>query len=159
MIKTYPIKRWDSVINHEFVIQKGDSLPALYVLPDKELLDLMAENNYRFPVKIIGTVSCYDEKVVMATCKPAAVTAGFRPNFQEQTGLFVIIPELTWSGYPENMGSVKVMLSEKVAIENENYYNRIKRAFQKKSRLEHVFLLFFIIAILFVLKDILARRK
>jgi hypothetical protein len=159
MIKTYPIKRWDSVINHDFVIQDGDSLPALYVLPDKDLLESMAENKYRFPVKIIGTVSCYDEKVVMATCKPVAVTAGFRPNFQEQTGLFVIIPELTWSGYPENMGSVKVMLSEKVANENENYYNRIKRAFQKKSRLEHVFLLFFIIAILFVLKDILARRK
>ena len=159
MIKTYPIKRWDSVINHEFVIQKGDSLPALYVLPDKELLDLMAENNFRIPVKIIGTVSCYDEKVVMATCKPSAVTAGFRPNFQEQTGLFVIVPELTWSGYPENMGSVRVMLSEKVASEHYNAIQKTVRAFQRKSTLEQAFLLFFIIAILFVLKDILARRK
>jgi hypothetical protein len=158
MIKTYPIKRWDSVVNHDFVIQYGDSLPALYVLPDKELLDLMAENNSRIPVKIINTVSCYDDKVVMATCKPSAITAGFRPNFQEQTGLVVIVPELTWSGYPENMGSVKVMLSEKVASEHYNTIQKTIRAFRQKSRLEKVFLLFFIIAILFVLKDILARK-
>ncbi len=84
-------------------------LPGLYIKPDIELLKYIQSSHYQIPIKITGTGSMYDNRVVMATCQPSQVTAGYRPNFQKETNTIVLVADLKWGGYPPKMGMVTVL--------------------------------------------------
>lgn len=103
--QSYDIQRWDGIYNDTTTAQ-----PALYVAPDPQILGVARQNQFRIPVKITDTDSPYDHVVAWATVQPSETTAGYRPNFQAQTGFIVIVPEIQWNGYPRQLGRVHVLV-------------------------------------------------
>jgi hypothetical protein len=103
MPKLYKIQRWDGIIDF-----KVKPKPGLYIIPDDDLIQLCLTNP-KIGIKITETNSGYDNKLAWASVRPSEFTGGFRPNFQDYTGLMVILPELQWEGYPPDLGYVNVL--------------------------------------------------
>ncbi len=99
----YDIQRWDVVLTSTRM-----QAPAIYLNPTGPLLDYIRLNNFTIPVKITGTMSAYDNILVMATCQPSQNTAGYRPNFQAATNTIVLVLDMRWDGYPNNLGNVYI---------------------------------------------------
>ena len=104
MSRTYDIHRWDGII----LPSMNAPQPGVYIRPDEELFALLSQKNV-LSVRFKNTNSIYENKIAYAEIRPSAVTGGFRPNFQEQTGLVVLLPDLTWEGYPDTLGQVEIL--------------------------------------------------
>jgi len=104
MSKSYKIVRWDGIITPS----NPSAVPGLYIQPDQALIDLQNERG-QISIKIVNTNSAYDQKLAFAIVQPSAITGGFRPNFQDQTDLWVVLPEIVWEGYPRDLGHVEVL--------------------------------------------------
>lgn len=104
----YSIKRIDAIQPSG----ANSAIPAFYVTPDQELFYLLDHYNGRIPIKIRNTNSGYDNLLSYASFQPSAFTGGFRPNFQEETGLGCILPEFPWKGYPPQLGEVEILYFE-----------------------------------------------
>lgn len=100
----YEIQRWDAVI------PKGNDLPypAIYIKPDKAFLDYAKANNYMFLLTISGTGLQYDNKSIVGMFDSSGYYPNYRPNFFNDTGLYVITILTNWIGYPQTNGKVLI---------------------------------------------------
>ena len=75
----------------------------IYINPDTSFLEFIKNNNYTVQVKINGTLSIYDGKII-----PGIVSkAGFLSDFYAYNDLYVISLECEWFGYPEYLGNAQ----------------------------------------------------
>lgn len=106
----YQIQRWDPIINKPNSI---NPIPGIYIIPDEQLLSFIKKHNFKIPIKITDTNSIYDNKLSYAQCQLSEYTGGYRPNFQNITNSIVVLPEIPWRGYPNNMGNLHILMEKK----------------------------------------------
>jgi hypothetical protein len=94
----FEIRSWNALIRPE-----SKPMPMVYVIPTPELL-----NKHFVEVEIKNTNTGYDNLRINAMISPSSLTAGYRPNFQEQTGYASIILMVPWNSYPMNNGQLIV---------------------------------------------------
>lgn len=127
-MKSYNILRWDGIISSG----NSNPHPCLYIKPDQNLLDLLNKTS-QILIQIKDTNSPYDNKVAYASVSPSQIMGGYRPNFQMETGLLGVIPQLSWQGYPNSLGYIEI--HEDFSIyEKEDDLSGLSENFQ----LEHV---------------------
>ena len=88
------------------------------------------------------------------TAQNSADTAGFRPNFQLETGLVCLLPELSWNGYPPQTGSVGIMYHPE-SIELVDEYqpgDHVPSSCQTKTMCKLMFILFLVVMTLVFLQ-------
>ncbi len=100
----YKIERWD-------VVMFGSSntkMPVIYFRPDLEFLEFAKSNNHAIACNIKNTGTIYDDKVIPGVLDESCNIPNYRPNFCQQTGLYVVTLWSNWYGYPEpdNLGLV-----------------------------------------------------
>ena len=100
----YRVERVDSIIT-------GDTspVPAFYIVPDEKLLKYITGRTEPIAIRIENTSSPYDSLVTYSTLLPSAIVGGYRPNFQEETGMWAFLPQLRWMGYPQQSGQIVVL--------------------------------------------------
>jgi hypothetical protein len=99
----YNIERFD-------VAMFGNSItkvPLIYIKPDLELLEFARKNHHVVECEIINTGSIYDGKKIPGVIDMSSSVPSRRPNFFNDTGLYVVSLWSNWYGYPENGGKVK----------------------------------------------------
>ena len=104
MSRTYDIQRWDGIILPTLTVPQ----PGIYIKPDDELLRLL-DTRDKVAIKITGTASVYDNMLAFAEIRKSEIVGGYRPNFQQQTGLSVVLPAIQWEGYPNRLGQVEIL--------------------------------------------------
>jgi len=95
----YNILRWDAIL----AMNGMNKLPMIYIQPDISFLEFIKNNNYIVQVKIDGTRSIYDGKIISGTVSKG----GFIPDFYNYNDLYVIILECEWFGYPDFLGTAQ----------------------------------------------------
>lgn len=108
MSRVYDIKRWDAIQTRSNGFTKNQ--PALYILDEYNTL---TENDFQNPllIKIKNSDPKYNEIFLYANLQPSEYTGGYRPNYQQDTRLFVIVPFIMWNGYPDQLGQVEILSS------------------------------------------------
>ena len=126
----YKIERWDAVLYGNNIIKS----PIIYIKPDKYLLEFAKANNYLMVVKIEGTNTIYDGREILGVLDLSAVVPNQRPNFFEDTGLYVIKLYAHWYGYPSpsKLGMVSFLGYNSIDYNEEknetnNEINNIKK--------------------------------
>jgi hypothetical protein len=99
-IQTYKIHRWDAVLLGRSEIP----IPMIYVKPDDKLLRFSAENDNAILVNIQGSESMYDNRQIVGTLRKSSDMPNSRPNFFATSGLYVIVLDADWHGYPDSNG-------------------------------------------------------
>lgn len=107
MSSVYDIKRWDSKINNLYP-NRGETIPVIYIQPDKPLMKFIQEQNFTIPIKILNTHTGYDLTITYAKVMNSRDVIGYRPNFQEQTNWISLLLDIDWQGYPNTLGKVSV---------------------------------------------------
>lgn len=105
-VEQFEILRWDPVI----APQMSAIQPAMTFAPSASILRKYKDDSSRVPVKITDTRTQYDGVLTFASLVPSAVAGGFRPNYQESTGTWVLMTSLQWNGYPLSNGRVSILL-------------------------------------------------
>jgi hypothetical protein len=101
MSNTYKIHRWDSFLYNK------DPVPIIYVKPDDALLKFAKENNNALLIRVSNSNSIYDgKKIAGVLYKSYEVTKCI--NFFNKTGLYVIVLESDWYGYPDSLGECDI---------------------------------------------------
>ncbi len=149
-IITYDIKRWDGINT------LTSPAPAIYIIPDKKLMNQVRNSNYEIPIKISGTNSYYDNNLVMAKCQPSQNTAGYRPNFQSVTNAVVLVLDMDWEGYPDNLGQVHIL--EEYEDEGEAGVTNYLKKLVNNSKTDMV-LPYCVISIIFLIVMLLLRCR
>lgn len=100
----YKIERWDGVI------PKGQTFPQpmIYFKPDKAFIDYAKENKYTVMINISDTESPYDKDAFVGIIDSSGYYPEYRPNFYNDTGLFVITLQAEWAGYPPKNGNMLI---------------------------------------------------
>ena len=81
---------------------------CLYIKPTLEILEFFNRSpNHKAVVKIGGTGSCYDGQNVFAIIEKSSDIPTFRENFYNSTGLYVIVLNMIWYGFPLKNGYVE----------------------------------------------------
>jgi len=81
---------------------------CVYIKPTLEVLDFFNRSpNHKAVVKIGGTGSCYDGQNVFAMIEKSSDIPSFRENFYNSTGLYVIVLNVLWYGFPLKNGYVE----------------------------------------------------
>ena len=94
----YEIKRWDVILVND------KRIPIIYIKPDIEFMNLIRKNNYNVICFIHGTRTVYDNNKIYGVVNESMYVPNCRPNFFNETGLYVITLDSSWNGYPpENM--------------------------------------------------------
>jgi hypothetical protein len=111
MSNSYKIYRWDS-----FLYNKNIS-PIIYVKPDDTLLKFAKENNNTLLIRVSKSNSIYDgKKIAGVLYKSSDITKC--NNFFNKTGLYVIVLESDWYGYPDFLGECDIFgLKGDVAVD------------------------------------------
>ena len=104
MSRTYDIQRWDGIILPTLTVPQ----PGIYIKPDDELFRLL-NTREKVAIKIKGTASVYDNMLAFAEIRKSELVGGYRPNFQQKTGLSVVLPAIQWEGYPNRLGQVEIL--------------------------------------------------
>jgi hypothetical protein len=113
MSNSYKIYRWDS-----FLYNKNTS-PIIYVKPDDTLLKFAKENNNALLIRVSKSNSIYDgKKIAGVLYKSSDITKC--SNFFNKTGLYVIVLESNWYGYPDFLGECDIFGLEGDIVVNEN---------------------------------------
>ena len=113
MSNSYKIYRWDS-----FLYNKNTS-PIIYVKPDDTLLKFAKENNNALLIRVSKSNSIYDgKKITGVLYKSSDITKC--SNFFNKTGLYVIVLESDWYGYPDFLGECDIFGLEGEVVVNEN---------------------------------------
>ena len=91
----YNIERWDVILvnNHR--------VPVIYIIPDLDFIEFVRKNDYKLFAQIKDTGMVYDNKIIPGIVDQSAFVQNCRPNFYNNTGLYVITLESSWNGYPE----------------------------------------------------------
>lgn len=116
MSHVYKIERWD-------VVMYGSSItkvPIIYIKPELDFLEYVRDNNYSVLVKIEGTGTIYDGKIIQGLVDRSCNVPNCRPNYFEETGYWVINLYAGWFGYPHptKMGTVSIQ-KEDININKE----------------------------------------
>ena len=101
---SYKIHRWDSVLFNNSV----DPVPVIYLKPDNNLLKFASDNKNAILVEINGTNSIYDKKRIAGLWYKTSDIPHYRPNFFENTGLYVIVLQAPWHSYPDCLGDCNI---------------------------------------------------
>ena len=113
MSNSYKIYRWDS-----FLYNKNIS-PIIYVKPDDTLLKFAKENNNTLLIRVSKSNSIYDgKKIAGVLYKSSDITKC--SNFFNKTGLYVIVLESDWYGYPDFLGECDIFGLEGDVVVDEN---------------------------------------
>jgi hypothetical protein len=81
---------------------------CIYIKPTLEVLEFFNRSpNHKAVVKIGGTGSCYDGQNVFAVIERSSDIPNFRENFYNSTGLYVIVLNMLWHGFPLKNGYVE----------------------------------------------------
>jgi hypothetical protein len=81
---------------------------SVYIKPTLEVLEFFNRSpNHKAVVKIGGTGSCYDGQNVFAMIEKSSDIPNFRENFYNSTGLYVIVLNVIWYGFPLKNGYVE----------------------------------------------------
>jgi hypothetical protein len=81
---------------------------CVYIKPTLEVLEFFNRSpNHKTVVKIGGTDGCYDGQNVFATIEKSSDIPSFRENFYNSTGLYVIVLNRLWYGFPLKNGYVE----------------------------------------------------
>ena len=101
----YKIYRWDGVIfgNREY------PTPVIYIKPDNDLLEFSRTNNNALLINISGSGSVYDNKNITGVMAKSLNIPNCRPVFFKETGLYVIVLNSIWFGYPNCLGKCKIL--------------------------------------------------
>lgn len=108
-VQTYDVQRWGVTSTHS---QNYDSSPILYISPDSSLMSTLRNNDFTAQIKISGSLSPYNHLIINAKAYPAENIAGYRPNFQAQTGWIALVPDIKWRGYPTHNGKVHILITD-----------------------------------------------
>jgi hypothetical protein len=82
----------------------------IYIKPDKTFLEFAKENNYTVFVRIEDTGTIYDGKAMVGIVNKSAYVPNLRPNFYNETGLYVVTLAAQWREYPtKNLGNAIFM--------------------------------------------------
>jgi len=101
MSNSYKIYRWDS-----FLYSK-DPVPIIYVKPDDALLKFAKQNNNALLIRVSNSNSIYDgKKIAGVLYKSYEVTKCI--NFFNKTGLYIIVLDSDWYGYPDSLGECDI---------------------------------------------------
>lgn len=112
MNQDYKIHRWDSVIistNKKCLTPTPiASKPMLYIKPDNTLLQFAKDNNNELLVDVeYGTrFPNIKRRVKGQFYKSSEIYK--RPNFFNTTGLYIIVLDTDWDGYPDTLGVVNI---------------------------------------------------
>lgn len=98
--KSYKIHRWDAVLFGSNVNPK----PVIYVKPDDLLLKYVCENK-KISVKINVPG---DNRYGCKTLSGLFLTNPINPNYCMKTGLYVIVLNVSWYGYPNDLGTCEI---------------------------------------------------
>lgn len=101
----YTIERWDSVIPQG----KSTPNPMIYVKADDLLKN---KERQEVAVRLVDTGCIYDGLMTTAVVFNSGEYPVLRPNFFEQTGLYVIVLDMPWQRYPPANGSVDILLQK-----------------------------------------------
>jgi hypothetical protein len=113
MSNSYKIYRWDS-----FLYNKNIS-PIIYVKPDDTLLKFAKENNNTLLIRVSKSNSIYDgKKIAGVLYKSSDITKC--NNFFNKTGLYVIVLESDWYGYPDFLGECDIFGLKGDVVVDEN---------------------------------------
>lgn len=81
---------------------------SIYIKPTLEVLDFFNRSpNHKAVVKIGGTSSCYDDQNMFAIIEKSSDVPNKRDNFYNSTGLYVIVLNTLWYGFPLKNGYVE----------------------------------------------------
>jgi len=102
--QVYNIERWDAVL-----FRNGtDPVPIIYVKPDDKLLKFASDNKDALLVKINNPSSIYGGKSIYGVFAKSSEIPNCRPNFFKKTGLYVIVLQAGWYGYPDCLGTCEI---------------------------------------------------
>lgn len=81
---------------------------CVYIKPTLDILEFFNRSpNHKGVVKIGGTSSCYDNQNMFAYIEKSSDIPNTRDNFYNSTGLYVIVLNTLWYGFPEKKGYVE----------------------------------------------------
>ncbi len=106
-MNSYKILRWDAILTGNSITK----IPIIYFAPTTELLEYLRVNDFMVMVKIQGTGTIYDNKLIAAVVNKSCEVPNCRPNFWEETGSYVAQLMCVWNGYPpcNRLGTVSFM--------------------------------------------------
>jgi hypothetical protein len=107
--KKYQIYSWDVILANS-----TNRVPIIYVKPDLDFLNLIQSNNYILKVLITDSNSIYDNKIIIGEVNKSSAVPNCRPNFFNDTGLYVVILYCDWNGYPNTQ-----------TLGNASFYNNV----------------------------------
>jgi hypothetical protein len=107
MNNEYQILRWDAILTNNSITK----IPIIYVEPDIALLEYLKANDFMIMVKIQGTGTIYDNKLIAGIVNKSCDVPNCRKNFWEQTGSYIVQLMCVWNGYPpcNRLGKVSFM--------------------------------------------------
>jgi hypothetical protein len=98
---TLNIVQWNA-----FMVDENTVYPAIFVMVPADQQDRLLEKHVHLVV--LGTDTPYDNQVMEGLIKPSEYILGYRPNFQQQTGLFAIVLNTQFESYPFKNGWVVI---------------------------------------------------
>jgi hypothetical protein len=93
----YKIYRWDAVMT----ASNDRPAPMIYIKPDLKLLEFLRSNDFKILVKINNTGIIYDGKYIWGVVDKSSNMPNCRPNFDKETGFYVVTLDSFWYGYPK----------------------------------------------------------
>jgi hypothetical protein len=99
----YKIERWDVLLVNDHRV------PAIYIKPDLDFLNLAKKNNNYLTSVINGTKLSYDGQQITGVVNQSGSYPNCRPNFFKEEGLYIFTLNSSWLGYPapDSLGTVK----------------------------------------------------
>lgn len=105
MNKTYKIHRWDAVLFGN----STDPTPIIYIKPNEELFKFSKNNKNTLLVELQTFDSIYNKKQVVGILSKSSDIPNCRPEFFKKTGLYVLVLQAPWHGYPDYLGNVAII--------------------------------------------------
>jgi hypothetical protein len=103
MTQIHEITRWDSVLLNGGLIPK----PIIYIHPNEDLKHL-TENVCNKLIITINTSEQNYNRTMTGVIRKSEFVPNLRYNFFDMTGLYVIILDSQWYGYPFHKGTVTI---------------------------------------------------
>jgi hypothetical protein len=99
----YEIIRWDVILVND------QRQPIIYVKPDLTFMNFIKQSKYNVVCLITDTNTIYDNQKIHGVVNQSSYVPSCRPNFFNDTGLYVIVLNSSWDGYPSpnKLGSVQ----------------------------------------------------
>ena len=133
MNQDYKIHRWDSVIMPNNKGLKPIQQPMIYIKPDETLLQFATDNHN----ELLVDISFLPLKKVRGRFYKSSDIYNMS-NLFKVTGLYVIVLDIDWDGYPDNLGVVNIFgynggVCEKDLIKNKEADEREDKREDKRE--------------------------